>query len=87
MFQLLCQRGTGFIAQWCAVIPRMQQLDLHAVPTTPVPEGLQSSSNTQLSSELISAVVLDYFLSQKHLQKLCQNYRLPRATSNALFPD
>lgn len=65
----------------------MQQLDLHAVPTTSVPKGLQSSSNTQLSSELISAIVLDYFLSQKNLQKLCQDYRQPPATSNAVFPD
>lgn len=50
--------GTG------AVIPKMKQLDLHAVPTIPVPEGHQGSSNTQLSSELISAVVL-VFLAQK----------------------
>lgn len=85
MFQLLCQPESGFIAQWWAVIPKMQQLDLHAVPTTPVPEGLQSSSNTQLSSELISAIVLDYFLSWKNLLKLCQDYRLPPATSNAVI--
>lgn len=63
----------------------MQQLDLHAVPTTPVPEGTQSSSNTQLSTELISAIALDYFLSRKNLLKLCQDYRLPPATSNAVI--
>jgi len=32
MFQLL----TGFIAQGCAVFPKMQQLDLQAVPAMPV---------------------------------------------------
>lgn len=87
MCQLLCLLETGLIAQWCAVIPKMQQLDSHAVPTTPIPEGPWNIRNTQLSSELISAIVLDYFLSQKNLQKLCQDYRLPPATSNAVFPD
>lgn len=57
------------------------------MPTIPVPEGRQSSSNTQLSSELISAVVLDYFLSQKHFQKLCEDQAPPPATGSAVFPD
>lgn len=47
--------------EWWAVIPKMQQLGLRAVPTTPVPEDVQSSSNTQLSSELVSAIVLIIF--------------------------
>lgn len=87
MCQLLRQPETGLIAQWQAVVPKMQRLDSHAVLTTPLPEGLQNISNIQLSSELISAIEPDYFPSQKNLQKLCQDYRLPPATSNAVFPD
>lgn len=66
LFRLLCHTKTGT----GAVVPKMKQLDLHAVPTIPVPEGRQGSSNTQLSSELISAVALDSFLSPKNVQKL-----------------
>lgn len=81
ILQLSCQPETGFIAQRRAVTAKMQEL--HPCLFLRVSRALV----TQIPSELISAVVLEYFLSQKALQKPCQTYRLPPATSSAGFSD
>ena len=50
---------------------KMQELQLPPEPAAPPPEGLQDPHNTQLPSELISALALDLFLSQN---KPCRSY-------------
>lgn len=80
VLQLMCQPETGFTAQHRAVTAKVQEL--HPCLFLRVSRALI----TQIPSELISAMLLDYFLRQKIFAEATSD-RLPPATSRAGFSD
>lgn len=80
VLQLLCQPETFFTAQHRAVTAKVQEL--HPCLFLRFSRALI----TQIPSELISAMLLDYFLRQKIFAEATSD-RLPPATSRAGFSD